>query len=62
MNANTKIWSRNRKQTGLTTGTSKPCPLADCRGVCLKVKWSDGKTTWPCTEGMYPYYSGARIR
>ena len=46
------IRSRDGKLIGVFTGHSRPCALEGCRGVRLRVKWPDGKYTWPCSQGM----------
>ena len=45
------VVSRTGKQTGEVRGT-RSCQLEGCRGLCLIVKWDDGKRTHPCTKGM----------
>jgi len=47
-----KVHSRGGESTGKTTGRHRLCHLEGCRGLRLSVKWPDGKTTFPCTDGM----------
>lgn len=56
-----KIYSRNSKEVGNTTGSEKCCQLAGCNGRRLAVRWSDGKLTWPCTKGLLPFKKGLKI-
>ena len=56
-----KVYSRDGKFTGKTTGGSRSCTMESCRGVKLGVRWSDGKLTFPCTHGMTFYRHGFRI-
>lgn len=31
---------------------SRHCPIEDCRGQTVCVRWPDGSHTYPCTAGM----------
>ena len=57
-----KVWSRTLKEYGKTTGKLRHCNMEGCNGLKVQVKWPDGKTTWPCSEGMKKYRDGMRIR
>ena len=46
------VWNRGGKFKGRTTGTTRRCRMEGCLGICLGVRWPDGKLTWPCTKGM----------
>jgi hypothetical protein len=46
------VWSRGRTLRGTTTGRTHRCDLEGCTGICIAVRWPDGKITWPCTKGM----------
>jgi uncharacterized membrane protein len=46
------VWSRGRTDRGTATGGSRRCQLEGCNGICVGVKWANGKMTWPCTRGM----------
>jgi hypothetical protein len=46
------VISKNGKEKGTTTGGSRMCQLSGCGGLCIGVRWSDGKLTWPCSKGM----------
>ena len=56
------IVSRDGKETGRTTGGTRPCPVEGCRGVRIGVRWEDGKLTWPCSAGMTGRGKHLRIR
>jgi hypothetical protein len=41
---------------GIDRGTyfeeeGRPCEIESCKGTVMKVTWSDGQVTYPCTEG-----------
>ena len=48
----TIVYSRDGKIKGRLTGAYHRCTLEGCRGLHLSIKWNDGKTTRPCTDGM----------
>lgn len=50
--------SRNG-EIGRFTGGTRRCQLGSCNGICFRVKWPDGKTTWPCSKGMRIRSDGA---
>ena len=50
--------SSTGKTIGAFTGHTKACTLGGCRGVRLRVKWPDGKYTWPCSKGLGTPTSG----
>lgn len=56
------VFSRDGRLRGHTTGHTKPCTLEGCRGERVRVKWPDGKITWPCSKGMERLPSGFQIR
>jgi len=47
-----KVVSRDGKETGHTTGSTRRCQMDGCLGRRLGVRWPDGKVTFPCTKGM----------
>ena len=47
-----KIVSRDGNHVGKCTGSTRPCRLAGCTGLQIRVLWDDGKVTYPCTKGM----------
>jgi len=56
-----KVYTRDGKTCGYATGATYPCQMDGCRGVRVVVKWSNGKNTRPCSQGMKPYKNGLRI-
>ena len=46
------IKSRIGDEIGKFTGSTKRCTMSSCKGTRYAVKWSDGKLTWPCSEGI----------
>ena len=48
-----EVISRDENEKGITTGGNYLCRLEGCTGLRLAVRWNDGKTTYPCTKGMY---------
>lgn len=59
--ANVNISTRDGRETGLSTGSHRRCLQDGCRGVRIAVRWPDGRTTWPCSKGIYPTSRGLRI-
>lgn len=57
----TKIYSRDKKSVGFTTGGTRECRMESCNGYRMGVRWSDGKLTWPCSKGMDCYKRGLII-
>lgn len=47
-----RVFARNGREVGYTTGGERQCPLEGCRGERIGVRWKDGSLTWPCTAGM----------
>jgi len=48
---------------GTVRGEGRPCRQVEgCCGRQVPVRWSDGKLTWPCTEGLYELEEGWQIR
>lgn len=44
--------SRNGKEIGTIKNLkSRRCRLTGCFGMCAHVKWSEGKSTYPCLNG-----------
>lgn len=54
----TVVYSRGGAEKGVTTGTTRPCRLEGCTGICVTVRWARG-TTYPCTKGMHQRADGA---
>lgn len=52
MQKGTKVLSRDGKSVGTTTGSTHHCQMEGCRGQRVSVKWTDGKITFPCSDGM----------
>ena len=52
VNKNVIVISRDGKHKGHLTGGKRPCRLEGCRGVCLGVRWDDGKLTYLCSYDM----------
>ncbi|MBE3144532.1 MAG: hypothetical protein IMZ61_11505 [Planctomycetes bacterium] len=48
----TLVYSRDAKHRGRLTGSRRLCSLEGCGGFKLGVRWDNGKTTFPCTNGM----------
>lgn len=46
------VISADGKETGDVTGGRRRCQMSGCGGVCLGVKWPDGRMSWPCTKGL----------
>jgi hypothetical protein len=46
------VWNREKTEKGFATGSTRECSMSCCRGTKHGVKWSDGKTTYPCGKGM----------
>ena len=45
------VWSVGKIDRGEVLDELE-CDMEGCRGTVLKVKWADGKVTYPCTKGM----------
>lgn len=43
---------REHRVTGKTTGHVRRCVMHGCPGTRIRVRWPDGRSTWPCSEGM----------
>ena len=44
--------SRDGKQFGVIVNKQcRPCRMEGCTGMCQHVRWSDGKSTFPCSKG-----------
>ena len=52
------VYSKGGKEKGRLTGGERLCGLEGCKGVRLRVRWPGGKTTWPCTVGMFETEDG----
>ena len=52
MEKGVKVYSRDGKHEGATTGGVRPCGMEGCKGQRVGVRWDDGKLTYPCTGGM----------
>lgn len=46
------VRSRDGKEAGKLTGSTRRCQMESCTGLRLGVRWEDGKLSWPCTRGM----------
>jgi hypothetical protein len=63
MRKGTIILNRDGKIKGTVRGDGRPCRQVEgCCGRQVPVRWSDGKLTWPCTEGMEQTKVGWQIR
>ncbi len=47
------VYASDGRRRGRLTGGERLCNLEGCKGVRLRVRWPNGKTTWPCTVGMF---------
>lgn len=52
-------------EPGYATGATRICQLdgrknerPPCGGICIAVKWPDGKLSYPCTNHRYKVYDG----
>ena len=45
------VISRGGAMIGQVVG-ERACTLESCGGLCLGVRWPNGRLTWPCTKGM----------
>lgn len=57
----TKIWDREQKELGIILNSSYVCRARECDGVRLRVRWQDGKITYPCTRAMSTNDKGEKI-
>lgn len=48
----TVVWDREKTEKGRVMGGTRPCAMESCRGLRIRVQWSDGRCTWPCSKGM----------
>ena len=46
------VWSMGHKEKGIVKNESERYCAVCGRHSCYVVKWSDGKTTKPCTHGV----------
>lgn len=53
------IRSRDTGKIGYANNRFYRCQLEGCNGRRLTVKWTDGKTTKPCTKGMNLNHDGS---
>lgn len=56
-----KVWDSKGESQGVMTGHQKCCGLDGCTGIKVKVRWPDGKHTWPCTKGLSTYRDGFNV-
>lgn len=56
------VVSPDGKQKGTPTGATRRCRLAGCNGLCIAVRWPDGRLTWPCSKGVRMNRRSWRIR
>lgn len=60
---NDTVLNRDGSLKGTVRGEGRPCRQVEgCPGRQVPVRWSDGKLTWPCTEGLYELEEGWQIR
>lgn len=52
MKQNARIYARNGREVGYTTGGERQCTMESCNGIRIGVRWKDGQLTFPCTHGM----------
>ena len=53
-----RVRMRHGTEIGTVIGGPFRCRLESCRGVTYSVRWSDGKLTRPCSEGMQDLGNG----
>lgn len=58
---NQKVFSRDRRHIGRTTGSTRQCRLEGCPGTRIGVRWSDGRITWPCSNGLKYVFLALKI-
>ncbi len=46
------VRSKDGKRRGTVTRSFRRCQLDGCGGLRIRVRWSDGRVTWPCSAGM----------
>jgi hypothetical protein len=59
--AGTSIYDRDGTCKGVATGSTRMCRLESCRGLRVYVKWPDGHSTMPCSDGLRAYEDGYKI-
>jgi hypothetical protein len=54
----TTCWSDDGTIQGKVVGIShaRRCPVEDCTGRQLGIRWADGKLTWVCEMSMVTYH------
>lgn len=57
-----KIYSRDGKMAGRSSGHTKECMMESCRGERIMVRWPDNTRSWPCSAGLKKYKDGWKIR
>lgn len=48
----TFIWNREKTERGRITGGTRLCAMEGCGGLRIRVLWSDGRWTWPCSKAV----------
>jgi len=56
------ITSRDGLEEGVPTGGRRSCRMEGCTGTCIRVRWADGKATWPCTKSLNISGDGTKAR
>jgi len=46
------VFSNNGTEKGIASGRTSRCRMEGCNGLRVSTKWSDGKTTYPCSKGL----------
>lgn len=46
-----EVLSRDGTEVGEVRGRRR-CQMEGCTGIRIRVKWADGKVTFPCSKGM----------
>ena len=54
----TKVYLKDKKTTGRTTGNTKPCIIVGCTHDRVEIKWSNGKVTRLCARSLKPHKDG----
>lgn len=46
-----RIYSEDGTEFAILSGATHRCKIEGCKGDRVSALWSDGKRTFPCTEG-----------
>lgn len=49
---NLRVYDRDGKEYGLTTGAQRRCQLDGCTGQRITVRWPDKRITRPCLKSL----------